>query len=316
MATSITFVRSRNEALGALKGLLRDAGIVVVAEDPLGHGVKLHAVYEDRSFSLILYFSEKTGRSSKVVLEKETEQICRVLAETLAASPLSPASARPNPLLESLRGQTHIGIDESGKGDYFGPLVIAGVCVAADDESRLVQSGVRDSKLLSDKQVVPLAEKIRSLVGEKKYDVMHINPEKYNELYARIRNLNKLLAWGHARVLENLLEKNPCNLAVCDQFGNESLIEKALMEKGKAIRLVQAPRAEQDTAVAAASILARDTFLKKLGEMSEKYDITFPKGATIVVGVAKDFVNAHGQSELGKVAKLHFKTTEKVLKGI
>jgi ribonuclease HIII len=103
---------------------------------------------------------------------------------------------------------------------------------------------------------------------------------------------------------------------VCDRFGDESLIKRALMEKGKAVRLVQTPRAEQDPAVAAASILARDTFLRKLGEMSESYAIRFPKGASNVLETARDFVTTHDPSELGKVAKLHFKTTEKVLKGI
>jgi len=313
MATSIPFIRGRESALGALKGLLRDAGIVVVAEDLLGHGVKLHAVCEDKSFALILYYSDKTGQSSKVVLEKETEEIGRIVAKALAASVLPVPSALSNPLLEALCGQRRIGIDESGKGDYFGPLVIAGVCLTAEDEERLVQIGVRDSKLVSDKQVAPLAEKIKALVGERRYDVIHINPEKYNELYQKIRNLNRLLAWGHARVLENLLEKAPCEIAVCDQFGDESLIKKAVMEKGKTIRLVQTPRAEQDLAVGAASILARDTFLKKLGEMSQLYGVKFPKGATHVVELGRDFVGTHDSSELGKVAKLHFKTTQKVL---
>jgi ribonuclease HIII len=316
MATSIPFVRKKDEAIDELKYLLRGAGIVVVAEDALGHGVKLHAAHKDKSFALVTYFTQKTGQSSKVVLEKETDEIREVVTSALVGSALVTSGTPSNPLLEGVRGQTHIGVDESGKGDYFGPLVIAGVCVVAEDESRLVRASVRDSKLLSDKQVIPIAEKIRSLVGERRYDVVHISPEKYNELYMRIRNLNKFLAWGHARVLENLLEKNPCSLAVCDQFGDESYINKALMEKGKAIKLVQTPKAEQDIAVAAASILARDTFLRKIGEMSERYGIKFPKGASSVVEVAKDFVSTHGRSELRKVAKLHFKTTEKVLKGI
>lgn len=312
MATSIPFIHNKEDAADILKGLLGEHGIVVFAEDVLGNGVKLHAVYRDKSFALILYFSQKTGRSSSVVLEKETDETGRVVAKALAASPVRQAPATSNPVLEALRGQTHIGIDESGKGDYFGPLVIAGICVAADDEQRLVRAGVKDSKLVSDKQAIPLAEKIRSIAGPGRCDVVHISPEKYNELYTRIRNLNRLLAWGHARVLENLLAKSPCDVAVCDQFGDESLIRKALMEKGRAVRLVQSPRAEQDTAVAAASILARDTFLRKLGEMSEKYGVRFPKGATHVLQAAREFVESRGEAELGKVAKLHFKTTAKV----
>jgi ribonuclease HIII len=315
MATSIPFIHNRDNAAEILKQLLREEGIVVHAEDILDNGVKLHAAYRDKSFNLVLYFSRKTGQSSSVVIEKETEEISRVVARALAASPEPTASRPSNPLLEGLRGQTHIGIDESGKGDYFGPLVIAGVCVDANDEPKLARAGVKDSKLLTDKQAILVAEKIRSIAGQAGYDVIHISPEKYNELYTRIKNLNRLLAWGHARVLENLLEKSPCDLAVCDQFGDESLIKRALMEKGKAVRLIQSPRAEQDTAVAAASILARDTFLRKLDEMSQKYGVRFPKGATHVLQPAREFVTGHDRSELGKVAKLHFKTTEKVLKG-
>ena len=109
--------------------------------------------------------------------------------------------------------------------------------------------------------------------------MIHINPEKYNDLYGRMRNLNRLLAWGHAKVLENLLERNDCAVAVCDQFGDESYIKNAVMERGKAVRLIQTPKAERDIAVAAASILARDTFVRRLSEMSEKYGVTIPKGA-------------------------------------
>jgi ribonuclease HIII len=315
MATSIPFIHNKDNAAEILKQVLREEGVVVYDEDLVGNGVKLHAVYNDKSFSLVLYFSQKTGRSSSVVIEKETDEIGRVVLKALAASPRQATSGVSNPLLEGLRGQTHIGVDESGKGDYFGPLVIAGVCVEAKDEPRLVQAGVKDSKLLTDKQAIPIAEKIRSIVGPKRFDVLHISPEKYNELYLKIKNLNRLLAWGHARVLENLLAKSPCETAVCDQFGDESLIKRALMEKGRAVRLVQTPRAEQDVAVAAASILARDMFLRKLGEMSEKYGVKFPKGATHVLGPAREFVRGQGEAELGKVAKLHFKTTAKVKEG-
>lgn len=314
MATSIPFIRNRDEAVHELKRLLREAGIVVLAEDTLGHGVKLHSAYKDKSFALVLYFSQKTGQSSRVVLEKETDEINRVVTSVLVGPISSTAVVVGNPRLEEVRGLTYIGIDESGKGDYFGPLVIAGVCSTADDETTLLRIGVKDSKLIADKQVLLMAEQIRSLVTEKRYNVIHINPEKYNELYPRIRNLNRLLAWGHARVLENLLEKSPCTLAVCDQFGDERYIKKALMDRGKTVELVQTPKAEQDLAVAAASILARDTFLRKLTEMSERYGVKFPKGASSVIDVARDLVSTHGQSELGKVAKLHFKTTEKVLK--
>jgi ribonuclease HIII len=313
VATSIPFVRKREEALAVLNRILAGAGVAVTVRDELGHGVKLHASYKDRSFAVILYYSDRTGQSSKVVLERETEEIRRAVLSALTGSPDSTDSPSANPLLAGIRGECHIGIDESGKGDYFGPLVIAGVCADPDDGPKLVELGVRDSKLLQDKQVNAIAEKMRSLLGGSKYEVVCIGPEKYNELYGNVKNLNKLLAWGHARVLENLLGRNACGLAVCDQFGDESHIERALMEKGKAIKLIQTPKAEQDIAVAAASILARDTFLRKLAELSEKYGMSIPKGASAKVEeVARELVKNKGDAELAKVAKLHFRTTQRV----
>jgi ribonuclease HIII len=325
VATSIPFVRDKDTAIKVLKGLLAQVGVVIISEVAMEHAVKLHGDHDGRPFAIIVYFTAKTGQSSKVVIEKETVAIREAVLSALGnashpiSSPLASAyhTSKSSPeltlSLSQLRGHTHIGIDESGKGDYFGPLVIAGVCIEPDDEMQLIKAGVKDSKLISDSQVVPIAEKIKTLVSEKRYDIIHIGPEKYNDLYARIRNLNKLLAWGHAKVLENLLEKSPCNLAVCDQFGDESYINKALMEKGRGIELIQMVRAEADLAVAAASILARDTFLRKLKILSEKYGITLPKGSTHVINPARKFVDIHRESELGKVAKLHFKTTEKVL---
>jgi ribonuclease HIII len=316
MGASLPFVRPKGSATDDLKALLRAAGIIVVAEDILDNAFKLHAVYKDRSFSLILYFTKQRGESSKVVIEKETEEIRRAVTSALLREAPSPSGGTRNPTLATVRGKLHIGIDESGKGDYFGPLVIAGVCILPEDEARLIEIGVKDSKLLTDKQVSLIADRIKSLVTERRFDIVTIGPEKYNEIYPKMRNLNRLLAWGHARVLENLLERTPCDLAVCDQFGDESYIRQAAMERGKTVTLIQSPRAEQDMAVGAASILARDAFLKKLAELSEKYAIQLPKGATTVIHAAKDFVEKHGGDELGKVAKLHFKTTAKVLDGL
>lgn len=318
MAISIPFVRNKDVAVGELKQLLSRSGMVAFAEDTLEHAVRLHVAHKDTSFALILYFSAKTGRSSKIVLEKETVEIADTVRGILE-EPWSPGASAPapsNPLLLALKGKDRMGIDESGKGDYFGPLTIAGVCVTEKDEDKLVRAGVKDSKLVSDKQARVIAGKIKSSLREKQYDIVQINPEKYNELYGRIRNLNRLLAWGHARVIENLLGRNDCTIAVCDQFGDESYIRKALMDKGKSATLVQSHRAEQDVAVAAASILARDAFLKKLADASRAYGVELPKGASQVVDAARKFVAIHGPEELGKVAKLHFKTTAEVLRDL
>jgi ribonuclease HIII len=206
---------------------------------------------------------------------------------------------------------SRIGIDESGKGDYFGPLVVAAVFVTAETEDELRLMQVRDSKRISDGRILEMAPDIRMLYP---HSVVAIGPQRYNELYAKIRNLNRLLAWGHARALENLLEHVNCDVAISDQFGDERYVLQALMDKGKRIRLIQRTKAEEDLAVAAASILARAEFLIRLKRLSEEVGTTLPKGASNMVELAgRMVVKKHGVERLKSVAKMHFKTTESVL---
>jgi ribonuclease HIII len=206
-----------------------------------------------------------------------------------------------------------IGIDESGKGDYFGPLVIAAVFVDATTQGELALMEVRDSKKISDGRILEMAPDIKTICP---HSVIAIGPQKYNELYAKIRNLNRLLAWGHAKALENLLERVSCDRAISDQFGDERLILNALQEKGRKIVLEQRTKAESDMAVAAASILARAEFLLRLKRLSDEVGTTLPKGASPAVELAARMViKKHGQERLGSVAKLHFKTTQAVLAG-
>jgi len=207
-----------------------------------------------------------------------------------------------------------IGIDESGKGDYFGPLVIAAVFVDATTQGELKLMEVRDSKKISDGRILEMAPDIKTICP---HSVIAIGPQKYNELYAKIKNLNRLLAWGHAKALENLLERVPCERAISDQFGNERLILNALQGKGRTIVLEQRTKAESDLAVAAASILARAEFLIRLKRLSAEVGTTLPKGASPTVELAARMViKKHGQDRLGHVAKLHFKTTQAVLAGL
>ena len=204
-----------------------------------------------------------------------------------------------------------IGIDESGKGDYFGPLVIAGVYVPHSQEEQLKALGVRDSKMLSDVKATTLAAQIRSQCS---HTVVVIGPERYNAMHTSMKNLNRMLAWGHARAIENLLEKVECHRVVADQFGDERFLNNALMAKGREVTLIQKPRAEEEVAVAAASILARAEFLRRLQELGSRYGVTLPKGASdAVIQAAKQLVQKHGAETLGQIAKLHFRTTASVL---
>ncbi len=211
------------------------------------------------------------------------------------------------------------GIDESGKGDFFGPLVAAGVYVNETIVTELKEAGVQDSKnIKSDKKMAALAKLIRETPGCV-YSVVPIGPEAYNRLYKSMRSVNAMLAWAHARVIENLMGQrhrmNPLpERAISDQFAaNKSTVAEALMSLGREIELVQRHKAEADIAVAAASILARDEFVSRLKKLGDEFDMEFPKGASKLVDAAGvDFVARHGAESLPKVAKMHFRTSYRV----
>lgn len=210
--------------------------------------------------------------------------------------------------------EPHGGIDESGKGDFFGPLAVAGVYVDRDTAPKLRRLGVCDSKLVkSSAKIFELAKGIRSIVAGK-FALLMLKPETYNRLYAQIGNLNRMLAWGHARVIENLLEQVPeCPRMLSDKFGNEVLIKRALMERGRKITLQQRTKAESDVAVAAASILAREAFLRGMNALSDELRLTLPRGAGAqVLKCGRELMQSRGEEVFVRCAKLHFKTWEEL----
>lgn len=206
--------------------------------------------------------------------------------------------------------QPHFGVDESGKGDFLGPLVIAGVYTDGDIARTLIDAGVTDSKRIgSDKRVRELAEAVRSTPGVM-HDIVLIGPQRYNVLHAKFRNLNRLLAWGHARVIENLCQRCPdCPRAVSDQFARDKrVVASALQERGRGIILEQRTKAESDVAVAAASILAREKFIDWMDAASRQFGVALAKGGgPAATSAARTMVERHGPEALGKVAKLHFR---------
>ncbi len=210
--------------------------------------------------------------------------------------------------------QPHFGVDESGKGDFFGPLVIAGVYVDAEIARSLVEGGVTDSKRIgSDARIRELAAFIRGIEGVD-CEVIMIGPTKYNELYRKIGNLNKLLAWGHARVIGNLAGRLPeCPRALSDKFGNPKLIENSLKSMAVELQLEQRTKAESDPAVAAASILAREKFIDWMAGKSRELEVDLPRGASArVVEVAGRLVTESGGRILEDLAKTHFRTATEV----
>ena len=204
-----------------------------------------------------------------------------------------------------------IGVDESGKGDFFGPLVIAGCLVTDETRARLNDLGVRDGKLIANLKLRTMAGQIAATFP---HVVIELAPEEYNRRYTLIGNLNKMLAAGHADCIEQLLANHSAERAISDKFGKPELIADELHRRGIDIRLEQIVRGEQFISVAAASILARAAFLEAIDRLSEKWGIEVPRGAAPQVDAAgRRLVARHGRETLTKVAKIHFKNFKRVV---
>lgn len=256
--------------------------------------------------------------NGKVVISgsapSESAEVARFV-ESIGGTPAPPETrVSPGVELENLRG-TRIGSDEAGKGDYFGPLVAAAVLATQYQADSMRDMGVRDSKLLDRSTVKDLATELRGkTLAQGQWRVVTVPPARYNILMVKMGNLNRVLGWAHARAIEEVLKfREPVSLAVADQFGDPKYVEQALFSRGRNIRLVQMPKGERDVVVAAASILARDGFLSQMEEMSRKYGVEFPRGASHVEDFAKDFAKKFGANSLLETAKVHFATTEKIV---
>src|SRR5467141_1997485 len=210
--------------------------------------------------------------------------------------------------------EPHFGVDESGKGDFFGPLVISGVYVDRLIARKLLDAGVVDSKRIgSDARIRALADTIRK-ISLGLVETVLIGPAKYSELYEKFGNLNKLLGWGHARVIENLVAKKPaCPRSLSDQFADARVISASLLKHGQKIEIQQRPRAESDIAVAAASILAREAFINWLDREGKNLGVRLERGVSPAVKAAAGrLVEGKGPEILREVAKVHFRTAHTV----
>jgi ribonuclease HIII len=286
----------------ALRNLLKDRGFE----------------FADRPYTLFFAQKEKLSvavyeKGPKVVVQgKETEDFVRFYLEPEI---LKEARVGYEEVLNPTMFEPHFGIDESGKGDFFGPLVIAGVYVDREIARQLLALGVTDSKKIgSDNRIHQLADEIGRTRGLAA-NVVLIGPEKYNVLYEKFGNLNDLLAWGHARVIENLLLQRPdCKRSLSDKFANERVIQRALLKQAREIQIDQQTKAESDIAVAAASILAREKFVRWMESRGRALGIVLPKGVSAAVkSAARAVVEKAGRDSLRTVAKMHFRTSAEVL---
>jgi ribonuclease HIII len=285
---------------------------------------KLSALLEERGFEFspkqyTLFFAQK-NKLSVAVYEKGP----KVLVQGKGVEEFVKFELEPKILGEAKLGyeevhspemfESHFGVDESGKGDFFGPLVIAGVYVDRGIARKLVDAGVQDSKRIgSDARIRGLSETIRK-TADGLVETVLIGPQRYNELYEKFGNLNKLLGWGHARVIENLLGKKPdCPRALSDQFADARVVERSLLRHGRKIDIQQRTRAESDIAVAAASILAREGFINWLERRGKELGVRLERGVSEnVKETAKKLVEMSGPQALREVAKVHFRTAHEI----
>ena len=279
---------------------------------------------EGDGFNCTLYSKEKHGRRKCCIQGGKAEDFVLFVMEpqVLGAAQLGYES-----VLDPERDKAHGGSDESGKGDYFGPLVTACCYVDENLAAELREMGVKDCKQMSDKSVLAVGAKVRHLLGPQRYAVVKIGPPAYNRLYAKIRNVNRLLAWAHGTCIESLLEKQPaCPKVVVDQFApTETVIRRALKERGRKIVVDQHHKAESDIAVAAASVVARELFLRDLVAALTEYGLeaateenpvgAIPKGASDprIRELAESCVRRNGPKWIMNHCKAHFQTTDKVL---
>jgi len=245
--------------------------------------------------------------SGKLVVQGDQPDLfMRRYVESAAETPPRPSSPT-QPAEEAFVPM--VGSDESGKGDYFGPLVVCAVRLEPEESRRILGGPIRDSKQMSDEACLRLGAALR---GSVPHALARFAPPEYNAAHARYKNLNPLLADLHAQAIRELAR--PGMRVLVDQFANAKVMQQALA--GTDVELVQHPRAESVPAVAAASVIAREQFLLGLRGLSEEFGLDLCKGAgSPVDAAARRFVALHGRDKLGQVAKLHFKNTQKLPAG-
>ena len=210
--------------------------------------------------------------------------------------------------------KTHLGSDEVGTGDYFGPLCVCAALVREEDIPFLENLKVNDSKKLSDEYIKQIAPQLLKRIT---YSQISVDPQKYNSLTKQGYNQAKIKAILHNQVIHNLREKskNRSSLTIIDQFINETrYYEYVKFSPYVEAQIRFETKAESKyPAVAVASIIARFSFLKKMEALSESIGKEIPKGAGKQVDeFAKEIVNQYGYDKLNEIAKIHFANTKKI----
>jgi ribonuclease HIII len=288
-----------------LRRRIEDYGASVAGEREIDYGTQYYLERGQESARLNVYTTGKVavqGKSSKLKDLLEGWKDARQRGRS-SGGVTRPGGATPR-----------LGIDEAGKGDYFGPLVVAGARIPdAEVEESLIRIGVRDSKLLkSDERARQISARLLEVLGSENVCVVALSPLQYEARRKEAGNVNRLLAEIDAGIIEKF--KDDIRVVVVDEFARDTrACLEPVMPEG--VELEVRPRAEDDVAVAAASVLARAWFLEELGRLSGWAGFDLPKGATHVLDAGRRVFRERGRAGLDEVAKTSFRTTEQIVGG-
>ena len=291
-----------------LRALLREAGAIVANSREIDYGTQYYLKRGQESARLNVY---TTGR---VAIQGKSSTLKNLLDGWKDAREGRRRSAATDGAAWPVGATPRLGIDEAGKGDYFGPLVVAGARIPdAGVEERLVEIGVRDSKLLkSDERTRRISSRLLEVLGPENVCVVALSPPEYEARRQEAGNINRLLAEIDAWIIEKM--KVGVRVVVVDEFARDTrACLEPVMPEG--VGLEVRPRAEDDVAVAAASVLARARFVEELGRLSRWAGFELPKGATHVLDAGRRVFTERGRSGLDEVAKTSFRTTEQIVGG-
>ncbi|MFA7418389.1 MAG: ribonuclease HIII [Melioribacteraceae bacterium] len=290
--------------INKLKSIIIKEGLAASSVAQKDYNYEFDVIQQSKKIKVLLYFGKK---GLKLVIQGDQKSSLYILVNNLI-------NEQQSLVLNDKKidePSAYIGTDEAGKGDIFGPLVIAAVYVDEKSKEKLYKIGVRDSKDLSQVQINTLAPRVKEICKDG-FSIVSFNPENYNETYENYRNLNKLLSFGHSKAIRNLLDDIDAKTVISDKFGNRGLeihSDKAFSH----IEFIDTEKAERFVGVAAASILARNTF-NLWFEKHEQLGLEFPKGSSDKAqNFLKQFLIQNDAVHLKHYAKLHFKTIKNSL---
>jgi ribonuclease HIII len=299
-----------NRVPGGLRRLLEESGAEISFGRHIDYGAQYRVTCGSEAAVVNVYTSGKVSTGGKPSPLRDLIENWRLAQDNARAN-----ARRANTEPAEPDRTSRVGADEAGKGDYFGPLVVAGVRVLGEEKAReLRRIGARDSKTLSILGATNLARHLLEALGSENTRVVVLHPREYEaRRRATGNNVSKLLAEVNVQIFEEL--GSEVELFVVDEFGKaaRSYIEPRLPP---GVRLVVRPRAEDDVAVAAASVLARARYLEEMEALSGEVGFELPRGATHVLEVAQWLVEERGLEGLKQVAKVHFGTTAQILEAL